>query len=107
MILESTYFFQKKREKRIRKRRRISHCKQRYHSCKPAREKNVTWSADLLHRRITPEEEVENRLIIIIIIIMRTERTAAVVVETIIITILTREKLWTFSEGTSGRPERF
>jgi len=77
-----------------------------YHSCKPAREKNITWSADLLHRRITPEEEVENRLIIIIIIIMRTERTAAVVVETIIITI-TREKLWTCSEGTSGRPERF
>jgi len=83
------------------------HCKQRYHSCKPAREKNVTWSADLLHRRITPEEVVEKRLIILIIL-MRTERTAAVVVETIIITILiTREKLWTSSEGTSGRPERF
>jgi hypothetical protein len=64
-----------------------------------------TWSADLLHRRITPEEEVEKRLIILII--MRTERTAAVVVETIIITILTRERLWTCSEGTSGRPERF
>ena len=64
-----------------------------------------TWSADLLHRRITPEEVVENRLIILIII-MRTERTAAVVVETIIITILTRERLWTCSEGTSGRPER-
>ena len=95
----------KEKGKKIRKRRRISHCKQRYHSCKPAREKNVTWSADLLHRRITPEEEVEKRLIILII--MRTERTAAVVVETIIITILTREKLWTCSEGTSGRPERF
>jgi hypothetical protein len=65
----------------------------------------VTWSADLLHRLITPEEEVEKRLIILII--MRTERTAAVVVETILITILTREKLWTCSEGTSGRPERF
>jgi hypothetical protein len=64
-----------------------------------------TWSADLLHRRITPEEEVENRLIIIIM--MRTERTAAVVVETItILRIITREKPWTCSEGTSGRPER-
>ena len=106
-MLEALTSF-KEKGKKIRKRRRISHCKQRYHSCKPAREKNVTWSADLLHRRITPEEEVENRLIIIIIIIiMRTERTAAVVVETIIITILTREKLWTCSEGTSGRPERF
>ena len=102
-MLESTYFFQRKGKKDTKEE--ISHCKQRYHSCKPAREKNVTWSADLLHRRITPEEEVEKRLIILII--MRTERTAAVVVETIIITILTREKLWTCSEGTSGRPERF
>jgi hypothetical protein len=102
-MLEALTSF-KEKGKKIRKRRRISHCKQRYHSCKPAREKNVTWSADLLHRRITPEEEVEKRLIILII--MRTERTAAVVVETIIITI-TREKLWTCSEGTSGRPERF